>query len=43
VPPPRDDSTGRGLILVNELWDLIRLHRHPVGTSMRVHFEAVTP
>jgi anti-sigma regulatory factor (Ser/Thr protein kinase) len=43
VPPPRDDSTGRGLILVNELCDLVRLHRHPRGTSVRVHVDAATP
>jgi anti-sigma regulatory factor (Ser/Thr protein kinase) len=42
VRPTHDDSTGRGLILVNELCDLVRLHRHPLGTSVRVHFHALT-
>jgi anti-sigma regulatory factor (Ser/Thr protein kinase) len=40
--PLRDDTSGRGLILVNELCDLVRLHRHQRGTSVRVHIGAVT-
>jgi anti-sigma regulatory factor (Ser/Thr protein kinase) len=43
VPPPGDDTAGRGLILVNELCDLVRLHQHDGGTSVRVHLDAVTP
>ncbi|WP_312034402.1 sensor histidine kinase [Actinoplanes sp. TBRC 11911] len=37
VPLPPDDTGGRGLLLVNDLCDLVRLHRHPAGTSVRVH------
>jgi anti-sigma regulatory factor (Ser/Thr protein kinase) len=39
VPPPDSVGRGRGMLIVNELSDLVRVHRRPAGTSIRVHFE----
>ncbi|MEW9533519.1 anti-sigma factor RsbA family regulatory protein [Microbispora sp. NPDC049125] len=39
VPPPDTATHGRGLVVVHELADLVRLHRHASGTSVRVHFD----
>ncbi|GII88306.1 anti-sigma regulatory factor [Sphaerisporangium siamense] len=39
VPPPDTATRGRGLIIVNELADLVRVHRRPSGTSVRLHFD----
>lgn len=36
VPPPVDSYRGRGLVLVNQLCDLMRRHTRPDGTSVRV-------
>ncbi|WP_214410035.1 sensor histidine kinase [Sphaerisporangium fuscum] len=38
VPPTDSATRGRGLLIVNELADLVRLHHRPSGTSIRVHF-----
>ncbi|MFC0528786.1 anti-sigma factor RsbA family regulatory protein [Phytohabitans kaempferiae] len=38
VPPPLTSSTGgRGLILVNQLCDLVRVHSRPGATTIRLH------
>jgi anti-sigma regulatory factor (Ser/Thr protein kinase) len=37
VPPPLDSANGgRGLVLVNQLCDLVRVHTTPDGTTIRV-------
>ncbi|MET8148559.1 anti-sigma factor RsbA family regulatory protein [Actinoplanes sp. NPDC049668] len=36
VPLPRTEG-GRGLVLANELCDLVRVHTTPAGTSIRLH------
>ncbi|GGL04049.1 anti-sigma regulatory factor [Sphaerisporangium melleum] len=43
VPPPAGASRGRGLLIVNELADLVRVHRGPAGTSIRLHFQLPAP
>jgi anti-sigma regulatory factor (Ser/Thr protein kinase) len=38
IPVPPDASTGgRGLLLVNQLCDLVRVHTTPAGTTVRIH------
>lgn len=37
MPPPRESSRGRGLMIVHELSDLVRIHQRPDGTSIRIH------
>ena len=37
VPPPPSSSRGRGLLLVNHVCDLVRLHTGPAGTTIRLH------
>jgi anti-sigma regulatory factor (Ser/Thr protein kinase) len=37
IPVPVDAFGGRGLLLVNQLCDLVRVHTTPTGTSTRVH------
>jgi len=37
MPPPRDSSRGRGLLIVHDLSDLVRIHQRPDGTSIRIH------
>ncbi|MEU4688993.1 sensor histidine kinase [Actinoplanes sp. NPDC023714] len=37
IPPPVTTEGGRGLLLANQLCDLVRMHAHPAGTSIRVH------
>jgi anti-sigma regulatory factor (Ser/Thr protein kinase) len=39
VPPGRDDysPSGRGLLLVNQLCDLVRVHTMPGATTIRLH------
>jgi anti-sigma regulatory factor (Ser/Thr protein kinase) len=37
VQPPPTAAAGRGLVLVNDLCDLVRVHRDPEGTSVRLH------
>ncbi|GAA1273332.1 sensor histidine kinase [Sphaerisporangium rubeum] len=43
IPPPDAVSRGRGILIVNELADLVRIHRRPGGTSVRIHFELPSP
>jgi anti-sigma regulatory factor (Ser/Thr protein kinase) len=35
-PPPPEQSRGRGLLLVNHLTDLVRIHRSDQGTTIRI-------
>lgn len=37
IPVPPDAVSGRGLLLVNQLCDLVRLHTSEAGTSIRIH------
>jgi hypothetical protein len=38
VPPDLNDATGgRGLLLVNQLCDLVRVHTRPGATTIRIH------
>ncbi|MDT4995142.1 MAG: hypothetical protein QOH97_5034 [Actinoplanes sp.] len=37
IPRPADAPGGRGLLIVNELCDLVRLHTGPQGTDIRLH------
>jgi anti-sigma regulatory factor (Ser/Thr protein kinase) len=37
IPRPADATGGRGLLIVNELCDLVRVHAGPGGTSIRLH------
>ncbi len=37
IPPPSSSSGGRGLILVNYLCDLVRVHTRPGATTIRLH------
>ncbi|MFI6763159.1 anti-sigma factor RsbA family regulatory protein [Micromonospora sp. NPDC050417] len=37
IPAPADQPGGRGLLLVNELCDLVRVHTRPGTTTVRVH------
>ncbi len=39
VPPPDHATRGRGLLIVNDFADLVRIHRHERGTSIRIHFD----
>ncbi|MGW7542034.1 anti-sigma factor RsbA family regulatory protein [Streptomyces sp. NPDC054770] len=41
-PAPRDRSGGRGLLLVNLVADLVRVHTGPEGTTVRCWFEAAS-
>jgi anti-sigma regulatory factor (Ser/Thr protein kinase) len=42
--PARDDSpTGRGLLLVNALAGLVRMHTSPAGTTIQVHLPLSAP
>jgi anti-sigma regulatory factor (Ser/Thr protein kinase) len=36
-PPPNSPHGGRGLILVNQLCDLVRVHTRPGATTIRLH------
>ena len=39
IPVPPDQPTGgRGLVLVNQLCDLVRMHTRPGHTTIRLHF-----
>jgi anti-sigma regulatory factor (Ser/Thr protein kinase) len=35
--PPDQPSRGRGLLLVHQICDLVRIHTTPAGTTIRVH------
>jgi anti-sigma regulatory factor (Ser/Thr protein kinase) len=37
VPPPPDRLGGRGLVLVNYVSDLVRVHTSPAGTTVRLY------
>jgi len=37
IPPTGDQRRGRGLFLVNQLCDLVRIHTGPAGTTIRLH------
>jgi anti-sigma regulatory factor (Ser/Thr protein kinase) len=38
IPPGRSDATGgRGLLLVNQLCDLVRVYTRPGATTIRIH------
>jgi anti-sigma regulatory factor (Ser/Thr protein kinase) len=37
VPPAPLQSHGRGLLLVNQICDLVRIHTGPAGTTIRTH------
>lgn len=37
TPPPPGSDRGRGLLIVHELADLVRIHQRPDGTSIRIH------
>jgi anti-sigma regulatory factor (Ser/Thr protein kinase) len=37
IPVPADVPGGRGLLLVNQLCDLVRMHTTPTGTIIRIH------
>jgi anti-sigma regulatory factor (Ser/Thr protein kinase) len=37
VPRAADAAGGRGLLIVTELCDLVRVHAGPNGTSIRLH------
>ncbi|WP_248962422.1 sensor histidine kinase [Sphaerisporangium perillae] len=42
--PPADGATrGRGILIANELADLVRIHHRPAGTSIRLHFRLPAP
>ena len=38
-PPRPDNPRGRGLLLVNQIADLIRMHTGTDGTAIRAHFQ----
>ncbi|WP_239164714.1 anti-sigma factor RsbA family regulatory protein [Actinoplanes palleronii] len=37
IPPAVTSEGGRGLLLVNQLCDLVRIHTRPTGTTIRMH------
>ncbi|MEU4241861.1 sensor histidine kinase [Actinoplanes sp. NPDC026619] len=40
VPPDPTLPSGRGLLLVNQICDLVRIHTGPTGTTIRTHLWA---
>ncbi|MFB8008678.1 anti-sigma factor RsbA family regulatory protein [Nocardia sp. NPDC056000] len=38
LPVPGFHRGGRGLLLVNQLCDLVRMHTTPLGTTLQMHF-----
>ncbi|GAA2615708.1 sensor histidine kinase [Paractinoplanes durhamensis] len=40
VPPDPLQPSGRGLLLVNQICDLVRIYTGPAGTSIRTHVES---
>ena len=40
LPPHPLQPSGRGLLLVHQVCDLVRMHTGPAGTSIRVHMSA---
>lgn len=43
VRPPANQPGGRGLLLVNHLADLVRMHTTPSGTAIRAYFRTEEP
>lgn len=41
-PAPPSQSRGRGLLLVNQLADLVRMHSTPGGTTVEIQFDLPT-
>jgi anti-sigma regulatory factor (Ser/Thr protein kinase) len=39
IPVPADAPGGRGLLLVNQLCDLVRVHTTLAGTTIRIHLD----
>ncbi|MFI1990650.1 anti-sigma factor RsbA family regulatory protein [Actinoplanes sp. NPDC020271] len=39
IPPSATSEGGRGLLLANQLCDLVRIYTRPGGTSIRLHME----
>ena len=39
VPPAPESLGGRGLVLVNYLCDLVRIHTGPEGTAVRAYLD----
>ncbi|WP_067814712.1 sensor histidine kinase [Nocardia inohanensis] len=37
LPPPARSLGGRGLLLINQLAELVRLHTGPAGTTLRIY------
>jgi anti-sigma regulatory factor (Ser/Thr protein kinase) len=37
IPPAAGQARGRGLVLVNQVCDLVRVHTRPDGTTVRLH------
>ena len=42
LPPPWDQESGRGLLMVNLLCDLVQLRSGPSGTTVRLWMDAPT-
>lgn len=42
-PPDHTNPRGRGLLLVNYLADLVRMHTSRTGTSLRIHLRLPSP
>lgn len=40
IPPDPDSEHGRGLLLVNYMCDLVRIHTDRMGTTVRMHMRA---
>jgi anti-sigma regulatory factor (Ser/Thr protein kinase) len=43
IRPPSNQPGGRGLLLVNHLADLVRIHTTPSGTAIRAYFMTEEP
>jgi hypothetical protein len=42
-PADGQQLSGRGLLVVNHLTDLVRMHTQPAGTTIRAYFQLVVP
>ena len=43
IPPPPTTYGGRGLVLVNQFCDLVRIHTRPGATTIRLHARLTPP
>jgi anti-sigma regulatory factor (Ser/Thr protein kinase) len=43
IPRPAGSNGGYGLLIVHELADLVRIHSHEAGTSIRLHINLSEP